>query len=397
MVVVGGGVVGTAFAHFAAAAGFAVTLVDRESPATLSAAPFDGRAFAIAYGTRRILETAGLWDEVAAAAQAIEQIRVSEAGSPFFLHYHHAELGPDPLGWMVEARHLRHGLYRARAARAGVTLLAPLAVEAVVRDAAAATVRLSDGRSLHTPLVIAADGGDSPLRRDAAIAVTQWDYGQIAIVATVEHERPHHGIAHEHFRPDGPFAILPLPERRSSLVWTEPEARAYQLLALSRADLDRHLRVRFGDFLGAVGIVGPIWSYPLRLRLADRYAAPRLALIGDAAHTLHPLAGQNLNLGFRDAAALVEVLADARRLGLDIGAADVLARYERWRRVDNLTLFAVTDGFNRLFSNHSSALRLVRGLGMAGVDRVAPLKRLFMAHARGTVGKLPRLVQGRQP
>jgi 2-octaprenyl-6-methoxyphenol hydroxylase len=397
IVIVGGGAVGTAFSVFVAQAGFAVVMIDRQAAANLAAEPFDGRAFAISYGTRRILDAAGIWTAVAAEAEPILEIRVSEARSPFFLHYEHGDLGPDPLGWMVESRHLRRALHALVAQTKGITFLAPTAVETDRRDQFRAELTLADGRRVRASLIVAADGAESPLRSRAGISVTKWDYHQTAIVTTVAHERAHRGIAHEHFRPPGPFAILPLRANRSSLVWVERPPQAAALLALARPDFDRELRQRFGDFLGQVESVGPIWSYPLRLRLANRYVAPRLALLGDSAHTLHPLAGQNLNLAFRDAATLADVLADARRLGEDIGALHVLARYERARRADNLRLFAATDGLNRLFSNDWGWLRRTRGLGLAAVDRLPGLKRLFMAEARGSGGRLPRLGRGERP
>jgi 2-octaprenyl-6-methoxyphenol hydroxylase len=222
----------------------------------------------------------------------------------------------------------------------------------------------------------------------------EWRYPQTGIVCTVAHELGHQGVAHERFLPPGPFAILPLKHNRSSLVWTERADLAPALLALDEAAFAAEMGRRFGDFLGATRVVGARWSYPLSLLHAERYVAPRLALVGDAAHCMHPIAGQGLNLGLRDVAALAEVLTDARRLGLDIGAASVLERYQRWRRFDSVALLAVTDSLNRLFSNDLAPLRLARDLGLAAVDRLPPLKRLFMRHAMGTVGKLPRLLEG---
>lgn len=396
VIIVGGGAVGTTFAAMTASAGLSPVLIDREAPKTLAAEPFDGRAFAFSYGTKRILETMGVWSALDNDAEPILAIRVSEKRSPFFLHYVHDDLGPDPLGWLVESRHLRRALHDA-VARSGVRFLAPASVEQDTRDAYSGIVTLADGRRLRAPLIVAADGANSPLRTRAGIAVTKWDYGQIAIVTTVVHERPHRGIAHEHFRAPGPFAILPLRGNRSSLVWVEQPETARALLALERPDFDRELRTRFGDFLGTVESSGPIWSYPLRLRLARRYVAPRLALLGDSAHTLHPLAGQNLNLAFRDAATLLDVLVDARRRGEDLGARDVLERYERQRRGANLAMFAATDGLNRLFSNDRLWLRGLRGLGLAAVDRLPGVKRAFMGYARGSGGNLPSLARGESP
>jgi 2-octaprenyl-6-methoxyphenol hydroxylase len=229
--------------------------------------------------------------------------------------------------------------------------------------------------------------------------VTRWDYPQCGIVCTVGHEKPHNGVAHEHFLPSGPFALLPMTDgadggHRSSLVWTERRALVPAMMALSPAGFARELMRRYGDGLGSLRQVGGRWSYPLGLMHAERYVDRRLALIGDAAHVIHPISGQGLNLGLRDVAALAEALMDARRLGRDLGSAEVLARYQRWRRFDNSLLMVVTDGLNRLFSNDLAPLRLARDLGLAAVDRLPPLKRVFMRHAMGLVGDLPRLTRG---
>jgi 2-octaprenyl-6-methoxyphenol hydroxylase len=242
--------------------------------------------------------------------------------------------------------------------------------------------------------VAAADGKDSPLRQAAGIRTVEWRYRQVGIVTTVAHERPHAGIAIEHFLPAGPFAILPMTGNRSSIVWTEDAALAPQLIALPDPDFAAELRARFGDFLGAIAPVGPRWSYPLSLMQAERYTARRLALVGEAAHVIHPIAGQGLNVGIRDIAALAEAIIDARRLGLDIGDDIVLERYQRWRRLDAVLLAGVTDGLNRLFSNAIAPVKLARDLGLAAVNRMPPLKRLLMSHAMGTLGDRPRLARG---
>ncbi|MGH6969925.1 MAG: FAD-dependent monooxygenase, partial [Stellaceae bacterium] len=243
-------------------------------------------------------------------------------------------------------------------------------------------------------LVAACDGRQSKLRQDAGIESMTWDYRQTAIVACVAHEKPHRGVAVEHFRPSGPFAILPMTGNRSSIVWTESRAQAPQLLALPQARFADALQRRFGDFFGRVELAGPVWSYPLSFLHAERYTAPRLALVGEAAHAIHPIAGQGLNLSLRDVASLAEIAVDARRLGLDVGASDLLARYEGWRRFDAVTLAAVTDGLTRLFSNDLKTLGLVRDLGLAAVHRMPRLKKRLMRHAMGAGGNLPRLVRG---
>lgn len=397
VVIVGSGPVGSMLAVALGGAGLRVALIDRLDPAAMVAAPFDGRASAVSHASRRALDAIGAWRHLADAAQPILDIRVGEGDSPLFLHYDHRELGDGPLGFMLENRHLRRGLGTAVSETGNVELFAPAELSALDRSGTAAVARLAGGDVLRGRLVAAADGRASPLRRAAGIRVHGWSYAQSGIVCTVAHERPHRGIAHERFFPAGPFAILPLTGDRSSLVWTEPSAVADRLIGLDKPAFDGDMRDRFGDFLGHVESVGPRWSYPLALHNAETYRDRRLALVGDAAHAMHPIAGQGLNLGFRDAAALAEVVVDAARLGLDVGGADVLSRYETWRRFDAMTLLAVTDGLNRLFSNDVGAVRVARTAGLAAVNRMPPLKRFFMRHARGTVGKLPRMLRGAAP
>ena len=394
LIVVGGGLVGLTLAIACAEAGIEVAIIDREDPAAMLAEPFDGRTTAIAHGSQQVLAGIGLWPLVADAAEPILEIRVADGGSPLFLHYDHHAVGDHPLGYIVENRVLRRALMTRAAQLATLRHLAPLAVERVEREASGATAYLADGSRLRGELVAACDGRGSPLRRAAGIKTLEWSYPQTSIVCTVQHEMPHRGVAVEHFLPAGPFAILPMTGNRSSIVWTERADLAPRLLALDAASFAVELGRRFGDFLGALEVVGPRFSYALSLLHAERYAAPRLALVGDAAHVIHPIAGQGLNLGIRDVAALAELVVDSRRLGLDIADAGALARYERWRRFDNLMLAAVTDALNRLFSNSVPPVKLARDVGLAVVDRLPPLKRFLMRHAMGVVGELPRLVRG---
>jgi 2-octaprenyl-6-methoxyphenol hydroxylase len=395
LIVVGGGLVGLSLGIACASAGLEVAVIDREDPARMAGEAFDGRTSAIALGSQRILAGIGLWDGIAADAEPIREIRVADGDSPLFLHYDHEELGSDPLGYIVENRVLRRALFARARTLPTLRHLAPSGAALCERGRHGVTVTLDDGSVLRGALLAAADGGASPLRRAAGIRTFAWNYPQIAIVCTVRHERPHLGIAVEHFLPAGPFAILPMTGDRSSIVWTENAALAPRLLALGAADFRAELTQRFGDFLGRLEVVGPRWSYKLALMHAARYGAERLVLVGDAAHVIHPIAGQGLNLGLRDVAALAELIVDTRRLGLDIGNGDVLARYERWRRFDNTALAAVTDGLNRLFSNTVPPLVLARDAGLAAVNRLKPLRRLFMQHAMGMVGNLPRLVKGK--
>ncbi|MGC2415523.1 MAG: UbiH/UbiF/VisC/COQ6 family ubiquinone biosynthesis hydroxylase [Stellaceae bacterium] len=395
LVIAGAGLTGMLLAVACAGAGLPVAVVDPQDPAAMLGEGFDGRSSAIAYGSRLVFDGIGLWPQIANDAEPIREIRVADDDSPLFLHYDHKELGGDtPLGYIVENRVLRRALYEAARALPNLHLLAPRRVTALEASETGAVALLDRGGRLNARLVAAADGKDSPLRRAAGIRAIEWRYRQTGIVTTVAHARPHGGIAIEHFLPSGPFAILPMTGNRSSIVWTEHADLAPRLLALPEAEFAAELGVRFGDFLGAIEPVGPRWAYPLGLLQAERYVARRLALIGEAAHVIHPIAGQGLNIAIRDVAALAELIVDQRRLGLDIGDQSLLAAYERRRRPDALLLAAVTDGLNRLFSNTIPPIRLARDLGLAMVNRMAPLKRLLMHHAMGTLGDQPRLARG---
>ena len=399
LAIVGGGLSGLSLAIACAAAGIEVAVVDREDPARFRDAAYDGRTTAIAYGSQQVLKGIGVWDALAPHAEPIREIRVVDGDSPLFLHYDRADIGAEALGYIVENRILRSALQARAAALPCLTLYAPSALEDVAFAEAHAQLALADGRRLIAPLAIGADGRDSPLREAAGIKTWRKAYRQTAIVCVARHAKPHNGVAVEHFRAAGPFAILPMPTskeagHRSSIVWTEEERDASAILAMGERDFARQLASRFGDFLGRVEPEPGRWSYPLMLIQAERYAAQRLALIGDAAHVIHPIAGQGWNLGVRDIAALAELIVDAHRLGLDLGGADLLRRYERWRRFDSLTLTTVTDGLNRLFANNLPPLKLARDLGLAAVDHAPGLKRFFMRHAMGVVGDLPRLVKG---
>ncbi len=415
VLIAGGGMVGLTLGIALASAGVATVAIDAADPAALRAAAYDGRSAAIARGTQQALAALGIWPGMAAAAEPIQEIRVSDGkvgagASPFFLHYDHREFAPGqegPLGHIVENLAIRRALQARAAEMANLTLLAPVRLASVDRGPATVSAVLDNGRQIRAQLIVGAEGKASPLREMAGIRVTRWDYPQAAIVCTVAHEAPHEGVAHEHFLPAGPFALLPMTpghkggaedspggRHRSSLVWTERRALAPAMMALSDTDFAAELQRRFGDGLGRLRQAGGRWSYPLGLMLAETCVAARLALVGDAAHVIHPIAGQGLNLGLRDVAALAETLVDARRLGLDLGSAQVLGRYQTWRRVDGALLAVATDGLNRLFSNDFGPLRLARDLGLAAVNRAPPLKRFFMRQAMGLAGDLPRLVRG---
>lgn len=395
LLIAGGGLNGLLLGIACAGAGLACAVVDRTDPAAMLEQGFDGRSSAIAYGSQQVLQALGLWPAIAAEAEPIREIRVADDNAPLFLHYDHRELATDaPLGWIVENQVLRRVLIEQARAMPSLVFLAPVEVGSVEAAPTGATAALSDGRRMNIRLAAAADGAGSPLRHACGIRTVEWRYRQTAIVTTVHHERPHAGIAVEHFLPAGPFAILPMTGNRSSIVWTEREEFAARLMALPDAAFAAELAARFGDFLGHVAPVAPRWSYPVGLMLAERYVDRRLALVGEAAHVIHPIAGQGLNLGIRDVAALAELVIDRRRLGLDIGDDALLQRYQRWRRFDAVLLAAVTDGLNRLFSNSAAPLRLLRDLGLAAVDRLPPVKRFLMRDAMGVTGDLPRLLRG---
>ncbi|WP_138378999.1 UbiH/UbiF/VisC/COQ6 family ubiquinone biosynthesis hydroxylase [Luteithermobacter gelatinilyticus] len=390
----GSGVAGMTLALGLAQEGLHVTLLDQIDLTATMNEDFDGRAYAIAYAPYLMLKTLGLWERIGFDAQPINEIRVTDGYSPLFLHFDHEDLGEDPLGFMVEVRHIRQGLFEAVRESKNITLHMPEKITAMRTTLGHAEVDLEGGITLKSPLVVAAEGRTSPLREINNIRVRTWHYRQKGIVTTVEHEKDHRGIAHERFFPGGPFAILPLRHNRSSIVWTEPDDLAETIMGLSQAAFDAELRKKFGTFLGEVHSLGKRWCYPLSLQLADKYTAQRFCLVGDAAHGIHPIAGQGFNLGLRDIAALLEVIIDTVRLGGDAGAPLTLERYARWRRTDNAALAVITDGLTRLFSNDIAPLRLARQVGLGLVNEIPPLKKFFMRHARGTVGHLPRLLRG---
>ncbi|MCC3303718.1 UbiH/UbiF/VisC/COQ6 family ubiquinone biosynthesis hydroxylase [Sneathiella sp. HT1-7] len=393
VLVVGGGLNGLPFAIAVASAGLDVLVLEREEPTHLVDAEFDGRVSAIAHASRNLFRACGIWDHVKAAEPMLD-IRITDGPSNFFLHYDHRQLGDEPFGHMVENRHLRQALYARAAEIPTLTIKAPAEYSEIVRDCSGVTAHLVSGEAVTARLIVAADGRNSPIRKQAGIKSVGWSYDQMGIVCTIAHEKPHHGVAQERFLKPGPFAILPMTGNRSSLVWTEQTERAKVIMALPEPEFHREMTKRFGDYLGDLKVVGPRWGYPLNLHQAERYADLRLALIGDAAHGMHPIAGQGLNLGLRDVAALAEVVIDAARLGQDIGGGTVLEDYQRWRRLDSVVLLAITDGLNRLFTNNVVPIRIARDVGLAAVNRMPKLKGLFMEHARGTVGKMPRLLRG---
>ncbi len=390
--VVGAGPVGGTLACRLAAGGVRVAVIDRAALPPMEHPDFDGRAYAVAAGSRRLLEAAGIWDALPQAPSPILDIRVSDGrvgqqASSLFLHFDHQDVGDEPFGWMVEARALRVALNAHMHRTPDLIVHAPAEATAE-RRADGAMVRVSGGPSIACRLVVAAEGRGSPLREQAGIPVTRVPYKQRGIVSAVAHERPHHNTALEHFLPGGPFAQLPMGPTEgaphvSAVVWTERTAAADRVIALDDAAFGREVARRLGNHLGAVRPIGRRWIYPLSAMHAQRYVDTRLALVGDAAHGIHPIAGQGLNLGFRDVIALSDLVIAAVQGRADPGAAALLAQYQRRRRPDNLLMLAATDVLDRLFSTDNPLLRAARDLGIAGVHRMPRLKRLFMRQAMG--------------
>ena len=399
VVVAGGGYVGlsTALALKAFAPGLEVLLVDA---APADAVTRDTRASAIAAAAARMLARLGVWERLAAQAQPITRMIVTDSRTedpvrPVFLTFgEDGEAGDgEPFAHMVANRDLV-GALRERARAVGVRLVHATTVDGFTVEPTHVDVALSDGASVRAELLAAADGVNSKLRARAGIGTLRWSYGQKGIVATVAHERAHHGRAYEHFLPGGPFATLPLAGNRSSLVWTEPDAVADRLVRADEFTFELELERRFGHVFGELTLESKPRAWPLGLTLARDFVRPRVALVGDAAHGIHPIAGQGLNLGFKDAAALAQTVVDAHRIGLDVGSIDVLERYQRWRRFDTVRMGAVTDVLNRLFSNDIGPVRLVRQIGLGLVDRMPSLKRAFIDQAAGRGGASPALLRG---
>ncbi len=400
ILIAGGGLNGPALALALAQSGLSVTVVDARPAPARAEAGFDGRSYALAIASKRLLTAIGIWPAVAAQVQPILQIKASDGtagqgAAPFFLHFDSAEIEEGPMGFMLEDRHLYRAFLDAMQTTPGLTLLSGETVVAQEIGPKGVTVSLASGKTLTARLLIGCDGRGSGTADRAGIRRVGWGYGQTALVTAIRHAEDHHGIAQQFFMPAGPLAILPLPGgHHSSIVWSEKETAAKAIQALDDAAYLEVLRPRFGDFLGEITLAGARFTYPLSLSLAQSFVAPRLALVGDAAHGVHPIAGQGLNLGLRDVAALAEVLVDATRRGEDIGAEDVLERYQRWRRFDSTTLALGMDSVNRLFSNDNPALRLARDLGMGAVNALPGLRRRFIRQAAGLTGDLPRLLAG---
>jgi 2-octaprenyl-6-methoxyphenol hydroxylase len=403
ILIAGGGMAGLTLALALEQAGFDVIVVDAQTPSAQLAPSYDGRCSAIAFANFRMWRALGVGEAMAAYAQPIEKILITDGEvqsgpSPLQLVFDQAELGDtapgEALGYMIENRAIRAALIAKAQASAKLKFLAPVAVERSTPGPGGIETTLSDGRVLKSSLVVAAEGRKSRLRQQAGIRTTGWDYPVTALVCTVAHDKPHGGVAHEYFLPQGPFAILPLVGDRANVVWAEKHTVAQALLAMPEAGFLAELRVRFGDFLGGLRLAGPRFGYPLSLQIAERAIADRLALVADAWHGIHPIAGQGLNLGLKDVAALAECLQDGVMLGLEPGDPAILKRYEKWRRFDTMAMAYATDGFDKLFSNRFAPIQKARRIGLAAVNALPFARKFFITQAGGAGGVLPKLLRG---
>jgi 2-octaprenyl-6-methoxyphenol hydroxylase len=400
VVIAGGGTAGLAIASALADAlgeGARIAVADRAALA--AAGPGDTRAFALSAGSKRMLAVLGVWPQIAEHAQPVTSIDITDSSledafRPVLVSYDNTIEGGEPATYIVEHARLHEALLAAAAHRKSIALLGGATAESFAADEHGIDVRFAGRAPLRARLLVAADGAKSRLREAAGIKLVRWSYPQTGIVAIVRHQEPHHGRAVQHFLPGGPFAILPLTGNRACITWTEEAGRAREILALDDAGFRAEIEARFDYRLGAVELAGTRASWPLDMHLARDMVANRLALVGDAAHGVHPIAGQGLNLGLRDVAALCEVIVDAARLGLDFGSPAVLERYERWRRLDSALSAATFDALNRLFSNDSTVLRTARDFGLGLVERMPALKQLFVAEAAGLTGEVPKLLRG---
>jgi 2-octaprenyl-6-methoxyphenol hydroxylase len=394
VIILGGGLVGLTLAIALDRHGVSSLVVDPADPAKTLTPQYDGRATAVSSASWRMLEAIGVGERLEGAGCPIESIRVSDGLDPGGLVFD-AQPSDDPLGIMFENRLLRRALRDSALAADHVKLVMPACPAEVVRDATGARVALADSQLLTAPLLIGAEGRNSPTREAARIPMARWSYDHVALIVTVTHERAHENVAYEIFYPEGPFAILPmLPGDRSALVWSVKAADAPALIGLPDRALVHELEKKMGGFLGALEIAGPRSSYPLGFHHAAMITGERLALVGDAAHGIHPIAGQGLNLGFRDVAALTQVLVEGARLGLDMGDAQLLDRYRRWRSLDTFTVAAATDALTRIYGVPGRAASSVRRFGMSAIHRLGPVKDRLMAEARGESGDLPLLLRG---
>jgi 2-octaprenyl-6-methoxyphenol hydroxylase len=396
VIIFGGGLVGLALASALDSSGLSAIVIDPADPAPRSGAGFDGRTSAVSSSSMRMLETIGVASHLAEPGCPIWRIAVADGLKPGGLHFDPED--GEPLGFMHENRNLRAALHARADAGKNVWLLWKSPVASLDRGDHGVVVALEDGRKLLAPLLVAADGRNSKTREAAGINIARWKYDHQAIVSVIRHERPHEHVAYEIFYPTGPFALLPMNDdkagHRSAIVWSVPEEDAAGWLSLNDEDFAAEAQAAMGGFLGRVEMLAPRSSFPLGFHHAAEITARRLALVGDAAHAIHPIAGQGLNLGFRDVAALAEVLVEGARLGLDLGDRQLLDRYQRWRSLDALSVAFATDSLTRIYGIPGSTASAIRRFGMGLVGRISPLRDKLMSEARGTSGELPLLLRG---
>ncbi|MBV00261.1 MAG: hypothetical protein CMM24_07850 [Rhodospirillaceae bacterium] len=396
-IVLGGGLIGLTAALALSKLGLNIAVVERNPLEKLRQSSGDQRTTAISASGKVMLDNLGIWDSLKANAEPILDIRVSEKNTKGFVHYSHVDADNEPMGYIIENEIIKKTLIESNQALANVSLIFGKSVSGFSNGQAAIQIDLSDHNMINGSLLIAADGENSHIRTLTGLKTTKIDYKQTSIVFTVNHTLPHNGVAHERFLPGGPIAFLPMTKQRSSVVWTEKTSIANELTNLDTDDFLRGASIRIDDCLGKLSLIGSWATYPLSLTYAEDIIEDRLVLIGDAAHRIHPIAGQGLNLGLRDIAHLVDKLAQAQHTGIDVGSYEVLRRFQSSRLVDNMSLIAATDGLNRLFSNDSRMIKLLRGVGLSGVNMAGPLKTLFMRAAMGHLGQLPSLLEGARP
>ena len=398
VIIAGGGLAGITLALALDRAEIRTAIIDKNIPLVAPNSIFDGRSYAIAAATQKMLNVLGLWEGLAKNAQPMLEIKVSdgyagEVPSPFVMQFNRQDFTEGPMGYMVEDRHLRQALLSALK-YSNVIFQSNTQVLTQTIQATQVEAKLNSGDTITAAVLVGADGRTSNTAKTAGLTRTGWDYGQSSLVCAIAHEKPHNGIAHQYFMPSGPLAILPLTGNRSGIVWTEKTETADQIHALDNTDYLDILRPRFGTFVGNISLAGERYIYPLSLSTTHRMISKRVALVGDAAHAVHPIAGQGLNSGFKDVAALAQVLCDAKRRGQDLGIHTTLEEYQRWRGFDNAMLCTATNGFNQLFSNDSSLARFLRNLGLGLVGSIPALRSAFVANAAGIIGDVPRLLQG---
>ena len=399
IIIVGGGLIGSALAIALSSIGFDVTVVDRQSNKLTKSQNFDGRAYALSHASIRMLKVLGIWNYFKENAQPILDIKVSdgrvgEGASDWFLHFDHQELEEGPMGHLIEDRYIREALKTDIEMSKQIKYIYNAEVISQNVKDTGVSLNLSDGQVLRTQLLVGCDGRNSKIAHWSNISHVGWNYNQTALVCALSHEKQHFGVAHQFFNPAGPLAILPLKGNKSSIVWTETKDRAKHINDMCDEDYLNALSPVIGDFLGSINLVGDRFSDPLGLSLADSFIAKRTVLVGDSAHGIHPLAGQGLNLGLKDIAALTEVLALAKRRGENFSSKQVLERYQKWRRFDTSAMAFTTDSINKLFSNDNIILRSMRDIGLGSVNATPHLRRGFMRHAAGLSGDLPKLLQG---